>query len=135
MDLKKVAMAQAQAIIGRQNYQTLINSRQHAIIADEPEKVKGSDTGMSPFEILLSSLGSCTVITLRMYIDRKMWVVDEIKTELELFSITGGYLIERKLHFKGNLTDEQTRRLEEIADACPVHKMLTGNIMIDTSVV
>ncbi|WP_158827889.1 OsmC family protein [Mucilaginibacter lacusdianchii] len=134
MDLHKKSVARAYAHIGRTQYQTIAGSGKHAIVVDEPESVHGTDTAMGPFPLLLSSLGSCTIITLRMYIERKMWIVDEIKVELELFSIDGGHLIERKLSFKGDLTPEQLKRLEEIADACPVHKMLTGSIMIETEI-
>ncbi|MBS7565233.1 OsmC family protein [Mucilaginibacter sp. Bleaf8] len=135
MDLHKKSVARAYAHIARTQYQTIAGSGKHAIVVDEPESYNGTDTAMSPFPLLLSSLGSCTIITLRMYADRKMWVVDEIRVDLELFAVDGGHLIERNLSIKGALTDEQLKRLEEIADACPVHKMLTGNIMIETNLV
>jgi putative redox protein len=134
MELIKKSIASAHAQIARTEYQTIAGSGKHSIVVDEPERLKGGDTGMTPFELLLSSLGSCTVITLRMYIERKMWIVDEIKTDLEMFAVNGGYLINRNLTFKGELTPEQIHRLVEIADECPVHKILTGDMMIETVV-
>lgn len=132
MELKKEFVESAQAQIGKTQYQTIVSSAKHTLIADEPERVNGTDTGMSPFSLLLASLISCTAITLRMYINRKMWLVDEITVNAELFNITGGTLIERQLEFKGDLTEKQKLRLVEIADACPIHKILVGNMMIDT---
>lgn len=132
MEIKKEFIESAQAQIGRSQYQTIVTSAKHSLIADEPESTDGTDTGMSPFSLLLASLGSCTAITLRMYINRKMWLVDEITVAMELFNVADGILIERQLGFKGDLTEVQKQRLIEIADACPVHKILIGNIMIDT---
>lgn len=134
MDTEKRSVAKAKAQIARTHYQTMASSGNHSIVVDEPEELNGSDKGMSPYGLLLSSLGSCTIITLRMYIDRKMWVVDEINVELEIFALPKGHLIESKLSFKGDLTPEQTNRLLDIANACPIHKILAGNIMMETQI-
>lgn len=96
MDTQTSSIAQASARIARARYQTIANSANHSIIVDEPADLDGGDTGMNPFGLLLSSLGSCTIITLRMYIDRKMWVVDEISIELEMFAVDKGHLIQSK---------------------------------------
>jgi putative redox protein len=69
---------------------------------------------------------------LRMYINRKMWPVDEITVNLELFKTETGVTIKRWLNFKGELSDIQKNRLLQIADACPIHKILTGSIHIET---
>ncbi len=98
---EKESVLTAVATTGRTRYQTIVSSRNNSIIVDEPEEKGGSDTGMDPYGLLLASLGSCTSITLRMYIDRKMWVVDEIRVELELFKTEDGVVIERKLKFTG----------------------------------
>lgn len=132
MDNIKDSLLTAQAIIDRSHYQTIIKVDNHVVIADEPIAIGGQETGASPQGLLLASLGSCTAITLRMYIDRKMWAVDEITVDLELFSVPGGTLIERQLSFKGELNDDQRKRLVQIADACPIHKMLTGSIRVET---
>jgi putative redox protein len=134
MELNKEPITSAKASIGRAQYQTIISSAGHTLIADEPETSNGADTGMSPHSLLLASLGSCTAITLRMYINRKMWPVEEVMVDLELFKTTGGTLIERKLSFKGELSEAQKQRLVEIADACPIHKILVGSITIDTHI-
>lgn len=126
------ALATARAIITHTQYQTIITSGKHTIIADEPEHLEGGDTGMSPNELLLASLSSCTAITLQMYIKRKMWVVDDITVDLELYQTQTGILIKSNITVKGELNDEQRKRLSYIADVCPVHKMLVGEIVIET---
>jgi len=125
-------LATARAIVTGTPYQTIITSRQHSIIADEPQDFEGGDTGMSPNELLLASLSSCTAITLQMYVNRKMWAVSKIIVELELFTIESGTLIKSSINVTGEITAEQKKRLEHIANVCPVHKMLTGNIAIET---
>lgn len=122
----------ARAYISHTQYQTTITSGKHTIIADEPEDLSGTDTGMNPNELLLASLSSCTAITLQMYINRKMWIVDAITVNLQLYAAESGTLIKSSIDFKGNLTDEQKKRLEHIANVCPVHKILTGSIVIET---
>ena len=59
--------------INEENYTTYITARQHPIIADEPLEIGGQDKGATPYELLLSSLGACTAITLRMYAQNKKW--------------------------------------------------------------
>lgn len=132
MEIKKDLVASVQARIGRTKYQTAISSGQYSIIVDEPEIAGGTDTGPQPIALLLGSLGSCTAITLRMYLDRKMWPVDEININVELFKGDAGVSITCGLSFKGELAEEQKNRLVQIANACPIHKILTGNIIIET---
>jgi putative redox protein len=132
MESENEYIVDATAKITHAKYQTTITSGNHTIIADEPLDIGGADTAMSPYNLLLASLASCTAITLRMYIDRKMWIVDEITINLELFKNPDGVLIESKLAFNGVLTEEQNKRLITIADACPIHKILVGSIFINT---
>ncbi len=136
LNLIRESVGSAQAKTGLTQYQTIVTRNKHALVIDEPESSKGTDTGIDPVGLLMSSLASCTSITLRMYIDRKMWIVDEITVDVEMLKIAGGgTLIERTISFKGELTTEQKQRLEQIADACPVHKILSGSIIIDTKLI
>lgn len=110
--------------------------------ADEPVKVGGKNTGPDPYEHLLAAVGSCTVMTVRMYANRKKWPLDDVKislrhsrqhiTDCEECEDKPKQLdvIERELEFIGDLSDEQRGRLLEIADRCPVHKTLTGTLSI-----
>jgi putative redox protein len=118
--------------LGRQHYQTRVTAGKHVLIADEPPASGGGDEGADPFELLLASVGSCTAITLRMYADRKGWPLEHIHMELTLEvdkerSVTN---ITKLISLDGPLTPEQNRRLMQIADKCPTHKVLTGTIRI-----
>ncbi len=131
--------------IGRSKYRTEVAARSHSIIADEPKKYGGQDAGFTPYELLLSSLGSCTAITLRMYADRKKWDLDEVLVHLEHFkqhaedshdcSDDRTAKIDkfvRTIELHGNLTFAERKRLLEIANRCPVHRTLENKIEIDT---
>ena len=123
------------ARIGTEKYYTEVTAGKNKIITDEPLDKGGQDKGFNPFELLAASLATCTAATLRMYIDRKGWSVPEIDVEVELenYPQTKNTLFTRKISYGEALLEaEQLARLHHIADACPVHKMLHGNIEINT---
>ena len=125
-------LAVTRAVITHTQYKTIITGGKHTIIADEPEGAGGTDTGMKPAELLLASLSSCTAITLQMYINRKMWVIEEITIDLKLFSVDNGTVVKSLITVKGDVTPEQIKRLAYIADSCPIHKILIKDIKIET---
>jgi putative redox protein len=123
------------ASLGKQKYYTEVLAGENTLITDEPVDKGGQNKGFNPFEILATSLASCTAATLRMYIDRKEWDVEKINVEVELenFPLTKRTIFITNISFEGtNLDDEQLKRLHTIADACPVHKILTNDIEILT---
>jgi putative redox protein len=123
------------ASLGKEKYYTEVVAGENTLITDEPVDKGGQNKGFNPFEILATSLASCTAATLRMYIDRKEWDVEKINVEVELenFPLTKRAIFKRNITFEGtNLDDEQMRRLHTIADACPIHKILTNDIEILT---
>jgi putative redox protein len=123
------------AKIGQINYRTEIIARQHSLVGDEPLSIGGQDTGMTPYELLLGSLGECTAITLRMYALRKSWQVQKIEVKLTLKEISKEdktSYISRTIYIQGDLTLEQKSRLLQIANACPIHKLLTNPIQIQS---
>ena len=113
-------------IIGNEKYQCTIEWRNGKFVADEPVTSGGKDTGPDPYTLLLSSLASCTLITLRMYIDRKGWDIGEIAVNANLYQETVNgketTIIDRDLIFISAVTDEQKLRLQEIAKHCPISK-------------
>jgi putative redox protein len=120
------------AIIERDHYRTELIASGKTIIADEPEEVGGTDKGPAPGEFLLISLASCTAITLRMYADRKKWDVSKIKVEVASEKIENKTIFKREILLEGILEEDQRQRLLQIANSCPVHKVLTSPIEIDT---
>lgn len=121
--------------LDKSHYKTKVYSGGHFLYADEPEYVGGTDEGMSPAALLLASLGSCTAITMRMYADRKNLNLDHIKIELAICKeeeMSKETTIKRRIEFSGDLTEEQRERLFVIADKCPIHKILSNPIRIET---
>ena len=125
--------------IGTIKYQCDVQWRNGKFIADEPVKTGGQDTGPDPFTLLLSSLATCTLITLRMYIDRKGWDIPNIAIKANMFQTNLGetmnYFLDRDISFPGcTLETEQKTRLAEIAHHCPISKILEGNTKVRTFV-
>ena len=81
--------------------------------------------GPSPKEILAGSLASCTAITLRMYVNRKQWIVDEITVDIRISNVNNKTLFSCALSFLGELDEPKRERLLQIAKSCPVHKILS----------
>jgi putative redox protein len=116
----------------------------HRLTADEPIKAGGEDTGPGPYDFLLTALGACTSMTMRLYADRKAMPLDRITVTLKHGKIYAkdceecetrdGMLdqIDRVIGMEGALDADQRKRLLEIADKCPVHRTLTSEIRILT---
>ncbi len=112
-----------------------VTAHGHALLADEPLDDGGADLGPPPFGFILSGLGACTAMTLRMYADLKEWPLERVRVELRHEQGPDGLIIHRDLTLIGDLDDAQRARLEQIAGKCPVHKALTGPIDIRTTLV
>ena len=125
------------ATLGTEKYYTEVIAGENKLITDEPLAQGGGNKGFNPYEILATSLASCTAATLRMYIDRKGWDIPTINVEVDLenFPQTKNAQFCRIIDF-GNteLSEEMKDKLFKIADACPIHKILTNNIEILTKI-
>jgi putative redox protein len=122
--------------IGTEKYRCGITWRNGSFVADEPVDKGGKDTGPDPYTLLLSSLASCTLITMRMYADRHSWDVPEIRVETNMYQeekdgVTTT-VIDRDIIIDSSATDEQKVRLRQIADHCPISKILQGEMKVRT---
>jgi putative redox protein len=101
--------------------------------ADHEAADGGNDTGGTPHELLLAALGSCTSMTLRSYAAHKGWSLRSVAVTLSGQTADGKYVITRRLQLEGDLDAGQRQRLLEIADKCPVHRTLTGEVVVQTT--
>lgn len=116
-----------------------VTTAKHEWLADEPAELGGLDEGPGPFEMVLAGLGACTSMTLRMYAQQKNWPLTKVSVTL-LHTKKGASdgisdKFTRHIQVEGELTDEQRNRLLDIANKCPVHRTLTGNLEIDSKLV
>ena len=123
---------------GAGRYQQQVTVAAHTLIADEPVSMGGNDAGPAPFDYLLTALGACTSMTLRMYAELKQLPLERVSVTLthEKVEVEGKGKIDRisrRIGLEGNLTPEQRKRMLEIANRCPVHRTLSGNLEIDSS--
>lgn len=128
---------------GNGRFQQHVRAGSHVLTADEPRPM-GEDTGPSPYDLLLASLGTCTSMTVRMYAERKQWPLDQVAVALrhsrihaedcENCETQDGKVdrIVRTIRLDGDLDDAQRARLLEIADKCPVHRTLHSETIIET---
>lgn len=123
-------------IIGGEQFLTSIHWRNGILITDEPKRLGGKDLGPDPYTLLLSSLISCTLATLKMYIDLKKVPLPEIEVTANMYQKVRNdgivMLIERQIMIHGSADEDLRLRLISVAENCPVSRILQGNVCIMT---
>lgn len=123
-------------VMGIEKYQCSIEWRNGKFIADEPSTGGGKDLGPDPYTLLLSSVASCVLVTLRMYIDRKEWDISSLTVNVNMYQETindiTNTIIDRDLILGDSVPNDQKIKLQEIASHCPISKILEGDIKIRT---
>lgn len=126
-------------------FTTTLQTNKHSFIADEPKSVGGDDFGPSPYDFLSAGLASCTVMTLKLYAERKGWNLQEVYCYVTYSRKHSDDLMgnidnpgqidhfEKQLKLIGDLDDFQKEKLKEISAKCPVHRSLTSETVIETT--
>lgn len=130
---------------GADGFRTDMFANGFPLVADEPVAYGGGNEGPSPYEYLLAALGACTGMTLRMYARNKGWTLEEVVVRLSHHKVHAEDCQDcdekdrridtfvRELELHGELDEAQRQRLLEIAGHCPVHRTLTGEVRIETT--
>lgn len=110
----------------------VLQIRQHQLMSDVASNLGGQDLAPNPHELLEASLAACTIITVQMYAKRKNWNLQKTLAEVRITQEGPQSTLQRKVEFVGELSVEQRQRLLEIANKCPIHRLLTSEVHIET---
>jgi len=116
-------------------FQVQVRTGEHRLLLDEPKAFGGLSSGPSPFDLVCAALASCSLMTMRLYADRKGWNADGFSVEVShrKGSPTARDTFERVLHL-GEVTDEKRQALVQIAEKCPVHLLLERGADVSTRI-
>ena len=121
---------------GHGGLQILITAGPARFVADEPVALGGLDLGPTPHDLVSAGLAACTTQTLRLYAKRKGWPLGPVEVRVihrRDISAMPVDIFDRVITLRGVLDQEQRQRLLEIAEACPVHKLLTRGATVSTT--
>ena len=121
---------------GAGKFQVEVEVRGLRFVADEPADVGGLGSGPTPYELLAAGLGACTAMTTRLYADRRGWPLQRVRVAVSHDKVAGATpadVFRRQIGFDGPLDAEQTAKLFEVADKCPVHRTLEAGAKVETT--
>lgn len=109
-----------------------IEADSHILLSDVPGDEGGDSLAPDPHDLLDGALGACTALTVKMYAVRKGWPLANADVVITREESPGHYRLHRAVTLLGDLSEEQRARLLEIANKCPIHRILSGEISIST---
>lgn len=116
------------------NYITELETRNLKFVVDEPIEKGGGNTAVTPMELVGGALSSCTIITLQMYFNHKGWEYKNIEVNVDFDYSVQPVIFKRVVKVSGLFDETQIKRIDKIANACPVHKLLDKGHTIETIV-
>lgn len=126
------AMREVRVRTDRGPFRQSIEVGPHALVADEPFELGGEDAGPAPHDFVLAGLGACTAMTLELYAKRKEWPLVSVDVTLSIDGASSPPVIRRQIKLDGDLDEGQRARLLEIANKCPVHRLLSAAPRIES---
>ena len=124
----------SKVVLTNRNYLAEAKMRSHFAVIDEPIALGGDDNAPTPVEYLLTAIGGCVAITLRMYSERKGWELGEITVNVTQNNDENGSFILEEISFEKEIKDEQRTKLLEIAGKCPVARMIKGETRVENMI-
>ncbi|AQS92645.1 osmotically inducible protein OsmC [Polaribacter sp. BM10] len=128
-------MTNSKVTLSNKNYLAEAKARNHFLTLDEPVVDGGDDNGPTPVEYLLTAIGGCVAMTLRMYSERKGWDLGEIDVKVTQVIENNEKSLTEEISFEKEITEDQKKRLLVIAGKCPVAKMVKGETRIDSKII
>lgn len=118
---------------GESMYSVTIEVSGHSLLGDEPIKEGGKNLGPSPYDLLISALGECTAMTVRWFAKQRDWPLEKVSVALSHEKKDRRDYFTKRIIIEGdNLTEEQRKKLHDVAAKCPVHRTLTSDVTIET---
>ena len=115
-------------------YSVDIDVSGHQLVGDEPEAAGGDNLGPAPYDLLLAALGECTAMTVRWFAIQRNWPLDKVEVALTHEKVERQDVFHKTVVIVGDdLTEEQKDKLIKVAAKCPVHKTLTSDVSIETT--
>jgi putative redox protein len=128
-------MANSSVVLTTKNYLAEAKIRSHSVVTDVPVSEGGADTAPTPVEYLLTAIGGCVAVTLRMYAARRNWDVGEITVNVFQLKDENGVYLSEEISFEKEIADDQRKRLLVFAAKCPVAKMVKGETRIESKII
>jgi putative redox protein len=120
---------------GQGPMQQVIEIGPHRLLTDVAPEFGGEASGPEPHDLLAAALAACTTLTVNLYAKRKGWQLDEVQVTVRHGQEGAAYGLHRSIRYVGGLSEEEKQRLTDVANKCPVHKTLSGQIQITTEAV